>query len=119
MTDICAPGWQQNIFQSVSRTRSEFKGPESSDVPTRFKNEDAEGRTDFLRWANLPQITYAASPNSLYNMQALRKKLADNPCFVKETVAAEATAGVSYPTSFFVGLVLGGGALIFSLTRSR
>lgn len=114
--DCADPNWAQKIFESTSKVQSTFRGPDSSDVPVRFKGSGViAGKTDFLAWASLPEITYSANPETLYNLKKLEKKLSESECFVKKTVDAQEKIGVTYPTSFYIGLAAGGAAIVYAL----
>lgn len=103
--------------KSTFRGPTDAFGPNSDDVPKRFRNEGAEGRADFIVWANLPTVGYSVEPNKLYNMRKVRQSLENNKCFVVDTIEKQATAGVKYPMSFYGGVAMGGAALLYILFR--
>lgn len=118
MSTKCAPGWDRPIFEQAMRkdVKSKFLGPNSTDVPARFK-DGGPGTADFLSWAAMPEISYSAAPNTLYDMEKLRKLLENNDCYVQSVVDAQVAAGVVYPRSFYVGLLMGGTAILYTLFR--
>lgn len=115
----CEPGWNQTLLEKARRTniKSNFRGENSSDVPSHFQSKSAEGRSNFIAWAKLPKITYSAAPETLYDLDKLQQLFATSECFVKERVDAQAQAGVTYPKSFYFGLLMGGGAILYTLFR--
>jgi len=112
----CKSGWETELLLRAQRaaTKSPFREP--SDIPTRFKERGTPGRSDFLVWAKMPEITYSASPTTLYNMAVLRRELARSECYVEKLVESQSTK-VSYSPLFYGGLVLAGSSVLFSLIR--
>jgi len=113
----CEPGWQTPLLAKAAKRKSTFRGENSSDMPTRYKKGTAPGRSDFLVWARMPVISYSSSPDSLYDMEKLRKSLENSECFNRDLIEQQAAAGISYPTPFYLGLVAAGAAVLYSLTR--
>lgn len=115
----CEPGWSQEILLAARRakTASTFRGPTSIDTPPRFR-DGAPGSANFLAWAALPEMTYSADPDTLYNFKKLSKSMENSDCYAKNVVQQQSTAGVVYPQSFYVGLMLAGTAVLYSLVRS-
>lgn len=119
MSECSNQTWDSSIFKNALKVQSEFKGEKSADVPDRYKEPNASGRSDFLRWANMPKISYSATPDSLYNMKKLKKAMQDDKCLAEAVVTQQAGAGVKYPPAFFWGLAAGGLALVFTFVRGK
>lgn len=115
----CGPTWSTNIFKKAQRpsVSSKFRGPDSHDVPSWAREPGSPGRSDFLMWAQLPRMTYSADPDKLYDFQKLRTLLENSECYVQDVVERERSSPVLYPKSFYVGLALAGGAVLFSVFR--
>lgn len=120
MSECSTQTWDSSIFKTALKVKSEFRGITSADVPARYKpvgKEEIPGQADFLRWANMPHISYSATPDSLYDMELLRKSMQNDKCFAESMVAQQATAGVQYPRAFYIGLAAGGLAILYTLVR--
>ena len=116
MSECSTQTWDSSIFKSALKVTSEFQ---ERDIPARYKDVNASGRSDYLRWANMPRISYSASPDSLYDMEKLRKAMQDDKCFAEGVVAQQSVMGVTYPPAFYWGLAAGGLALLFTFVRGK
>jgi hypothetical protein len=74
--------------------------------------------TEWEIWKQLPQVGYSADVSSLYDMTALSKELLDHPC-AKAEQARDSSEGVSYPGTFYMGLVLAGLGVVLSFAGGR
>lgn len=124
MTAVCdSVQLGKQVFAPAAKVKSRFLGPtdtfgqNTADVPSRFAAADSPGRSAFIAWANMPEITYSADPNTLYNMQKLGESFRSNECVVNNAIAAQQMEGIKYPTSFYVGIGLGSLAVLYALIR--
>lgn len=119
-TVSCEPGWYRPVFEKAMRknVKSTFQGHGSSDVPARFK-DNAPGGANFEAWASMPKITYSSDPDTLYDLEKLRTLLESNDCYVQHVVDTQTQAGVVYPKSFYIGLLMGGTAILYTLFKGK
>ena len=116
----CDGNWRRAIFDAASKKRTNFRGENSSDMPSRFRGSGIViGKEDFLAWANLPEISYSANPSTLYDLPKLERLLGSNPCFVEDTINAQKDKGITYPPTFYLGLGAAGVAILFTLFNKR
>jgi hypothetical protein len=111
MSEVCDPG-----FSAAQRGTSAFKP--KGNTPQAFA-EGKAGHSDFLVWASLPKMTYSASPESLYDMKKVKQLMENSECFTQEEIDRQAKAGVEYPRTFYIGLAMGGLAVLYTLFRSK
>jgi len=112
----CPDGWKIALLEKAKRpgTKSTFNA--GRDIPYRFAQKTAPGRSAFLAWAQMPTITYSAAPDTLYDMKKLDQLLAGSECYNKSMIE-EQNNKVVYPKAFYAGLLLAGGAVVLSLVR--
>ena len=108
--------WLPELLESARRAgvTSNYRGL-NSQIPFHLRDPNAGGRVDFELWAQMPEVSYSATPESIYKMNVLRKGFNNNPCHVKDVVEQQAAHGVTYPPTFYVGLILAGIAVVYSL----